>query len=376
MKKVLILGLVVIMALFMIGCSDDDDDNAVVTKAVFTNATNHEIEVTLPDYTFSFVLAAGESTSKTYNAESFTDFDEITDSYTVSGDYFDSSIERTYVIAQGEELDVTITADGGRVNIVNNFNASINSAYLYLASSSEFGNNVLTAFLAAGEEFDVLKAAGNYKLTVNLDNSETYTFDNIALTEDVTVLGVSTLGVKNTSGGLVTFKVDNNPSQTIGTSDDFTVTVIDDSYEDDVDLQLSGYFIFNKTEQFDFSYAAMHEYTVEAEGGVVKINNMSSNNITEVYISPSANTEWGQDWLTGTIAPGSNYAWTVEPGTYDIKIIDDQAFEAEIYEEVITIANTSNYDYSTDGKKQGVHNNLKNKSNFNFKKIEGRVEAN
>jgi hypothetical protein len=54
------------------------------------------------------------------------------------------------------------------------------------------------------------------------------------------------------------------------------------------------------------------------------VNSSASWHVTNVYIVPSSgNVGWGSDWLTSNIGPGENRTLSVDPDTYDIRILTD-----------------------------------------------------
>ena len=60
--------------------------------------------------------------------------------------------------------------------------------------------------------------------------------------------------------------------------------------------------------------------------------NESVYTICDVYISPSVNLDWGEDWLVdGEIAPGESYSFPLSSGQYDIMLLscDEDLLAAE-----------------------------------------------
>jgi hypothetical protein len=54
------------------------------------------------------------------------------------------------------------------------------------------------------------------------------------------------------------------------------------------------------------------------------VNSSASWRVTNVYIVPSSgNTGWGSDRLTSNIGPGEDHTVSVDPDTYDIRILTD-----------------------------------------------------
>jgi hypothetical protein len=57
--------------------------------------------------------------------------------------------------------------------------------------------------------------------------------------------------------------------------------------------------------------------------GKIVVQNNSIYTVYEVYISPSDESSWGDDWLTGSIAPGSSEEFEgVGADDYDIMAIE------------------------------------------------------
>jgi len=55
------------------------------------------------------------------------------------------------------------------------------------------------------------------------------------------------------------------------------------------------------------------------------IYNTSSHTVSEVYISPSDELYWGDDWLAATIPPGGDYEFTgIRADTYDIMVVSTE----------------------------------------------------
>jgi hypothetical protein len=56
-------------------------------------------------------------------------------------------------------------------------------------------------------------------------------------------------------------------------------------------------------------------------GGGFNVANESGETICYLYISPTTNDEWGEDWLgsAGTIASGETRSFDVAPGDYDLR---------------------------------------------------------
>ncbi|MGD8813552.1 MAG: hypothetical protein PVI78_03665 [Anaerolineales bacterium] len=83
----------------------------------------------------------------------------------------------------------------------------------------------------------------------------------------------------------------------------------------------SGYFELRWDGQ---SVRATVQFTVTPTSTTVTLNNNSGQMVCYVYISPSDQAIWGDDWLGGAeiIYSGSNYVFYVRVDTYDLKAED------------------------------------------------------
>jgi hypothetical protein len=75
--------------------------------------------------------------------------------------------------------------------------------------------------------------------------------------------------------------------------------------------------------------------TVNADSGAISVQNTSTTySIVGVYISPSTDTTWGLNDLTGTIGPGQTYYFRVDPNpsgvNYDVKLVDNYGYSWSI----------------------------------------------
>lgn len=65
---------------------------------------------------------------------------------------------------------------------------------------------------------------------------------------------------------------------------------------------------------------------LSANAGAIKIVNNSSYSISSIYLSPSSDSSWGADDLTGYLYSGYNITWTASAGLWDIKIVSTNGY--------------------------------------------------
>jgi hypothetical protein len=70
--------------------------------------------------------------------------------------------------------------------------------------------------------------------------------------------------------------------------------------------------------------AATEPFVVTPTSATVTLNNNSGRTVCFVYISPSTQSTWGEDWLGpfDIVNSGFSYVFYVPPGTYDLKAED------------------------------------------------------
>ncbi len=378
MKKLLILMLILSLGLMFIGCSDDDnnDNTPGVTRVTFTNQTNGDIHVMIDD--IDGTLTAGESWSYTFDNAIFVNADQLTIDYTVTGLYV-ATTERPVTINKNQTTPVEIIAEGGIVVLKNNHYININSALIYPANQGPSGNNVLTSALAPGDSVLVLKEAGEYRVTYNLENNSFVTLDAFTLVDNhmnyAAISAQKILSMDNQTSGDVTFRLDGGSLNRLdaNSSEEY---ILGEEFGLNVEVSYNGLYIFAGQETYDFFEASAYDIEITADGGAIFVVNGTQDNITEVYISPSSGTEWGPDYMSGSIGPDQEYAWTVEPGLWDVKIVDDAGFEAEIYEISVSLNQSEYVDYADKAKTRKTSTSLKNKAHYNFPLGGTKVEAN
>ncbi len=377
MKKLLILMLVLSLGLMFVGCSDDDDSSPAVTKVTFKNHTNAEISVMIDGV--DGTLTANESWSYTFDSAIFEeDVEMLTFDYTVTGLYV-ATETGVANINKDQTTVIEIVAEGGIVVLKNNHYININSALIYPSIESPSGNNALTTPLEPGDSVLVLKAEDNYRVTYNLENNTFVTVDAFDLTENqmayATISAQKELNIDNQTSGSITFRLDGGSLNSLSANSSESY-ILGEEYGLNVDISYNGLYIFAGEETYDYYAATAYDIDVTADGGAIFVVNGTQDNITEVYIAPSSETEWGPDYMSGSIGPDQEYAWTVEPGLWDVKIVDDAGFFSEVFEISVSLNQSEYVDYSDKAKTRGANSNMKNKTNFNFPQSGTRVEGN
>ncbi len=91
-----------------------------------------------------------------------------------------------------------------------------------------------------------------------------------------------------------------------------------------VNIDYWGNFVFTKSVTREVYRGLVTTVDILPDGGAIKLINDGQTTITEVYISPNAETTWGDDQLAENLAPNANFLWTLTPGQWDIKVVDEE----------------------------------------------------
>jgi len=142
-----------------------------------------------------------------------------------------------------------------------------------------------------------------------------------------------------------------------------------------VEVDYSGYHVFSNAVIESITGGHITRFNIIADGGGIELwNNFLYTDIYQVYLSPSDELYWGDNDLTSILHPGNFVFWTVEPGWWDIKAVDEDGFEYLSYDNYIALDETSIF--YVDGWMKSVENNdiKKSKKFINIGKTEDRIE--
>jgi len=185
-----------------------------------------------------------------------------------------------------------------------------------------------------------------------------------------------TLRIVNDTSSDVWYSIDNGTEQTVlaGNSDSWSWDLlVNEMMFTTVDY--SGNHVFSNTETKTIVGGQLITMDVIPDGGAIEILNDSDTFIiTQVYLSPSNSSDWGDDDLTGNINPGNSQIWTVVPAYWDIWVVDDWGDNFYSYQNYINLDETSTFSYT--GFRKGDRNseNIKQNEYKKFPATEDKVE--
>ena len=243
----------------------------------------------------------------------------------------------------------TETQANGKVTltVTNNMtSASVCEVYVISPFADTWGNNMLvTSQIAGGSSFDIQLRAGVYNLrAVDCNqNSVGYEWDFELTTSDKwTLVDPVTLTLNNTSTLSACYvRISRPGSQTWGSNWLGTDVSIDSGSSYDLQVQPGTYDLkaedcdkIEIAEQRGFDLSGSNAWTIPdtrslkpgaGNPGTLTINNnMSDTSVCNVYIASPDAGSWGDNKLgsNNQIASGGTFDIQVNPGTYDLKVVD------------------------------------------------------
>jgi len=106
--------------------------------------------------------------------------------------------------------------------------------------------------------------------------------------------------------------------------------------EKEVVVTGEGLFKFEFSSTMKVKAGETSTLAITADGGVIRVENYSASiNINEIYLSPSSEDYWGSNALSSPLPPNYYIMWRVQPGSWDVKLVDNQGAEYYVYDNII-----------------------------------------
>lgn len=174
---------------------------------------------------------------------------------------------------------------------------------------------------------------------------------------------VGYLQIDNQSSAQIWYEIDNNQQEFLnGYELDTWSWNLLEYQQEYIDFDYSGYHVFTNHNSVNIEGGYITEMDIYPDGGGIKIwNNFSYTTIYAIFLSPSSDGYWGNDDLSGYLYSGESAFWTVEPGWWDIKVVDEYGYEYEIFDRYISLDETSIFYTSGWNKSEENIGNEKNK---------------
>ncbi|KQC07709.1 MAG: hypothetical protein APR54_05670 [Candidatus Cloacimonas sp. SDB] len=107
-----------------------------------------------------------------------------------------------------------------------------------------------------------------------------------------------------------------------------------------INLFYSGYHVFSQNIELTIYPFNTQDYEINADAGAAKLINNSLSDIVEVYIAPAEDPYWGENLLGSILEPEVSAYWTVEPGWWDIRVVDEWGAYNDFLDNYISLDNT------------------------------------
>jgi len=119
-----------------------------------------------------------------------------------------------------------------------------------------------------------------------------------------------------------------------------SVSFGDISFPIQIDLFYTGYHVFSNNIELTIYPYNTQEFNITANAGAFKLENNSLSDIEQVYIAPVDDQYWGENVLYSILEPNESAYWTVEPGWWDVRIIDEWGVSFDFLNNYVTLDGT------------------------------------
>lgn len=128
------------------------------------------------------------------------------------------------------------------------------------------------------------------------------------------------LRIRNRTNGLVQASVDNGDEVSIDAWSGWSRFYAEDAT---VKVSFKGLYVYPDSTTRSIIKGLPTTVNVTPDAGALSIQNDSTFVIIDVYISSHNDTDWGVSQLPDDLALGATQTWTLDAGTWDIKIVND-----------------------------------------------------
>ncbi|MDZ4182338.1 MAG: hypothetical protein U1B83_05615 [Candidatus Cloacimonadaceae bacterium] len=152
------------------------------------------------------------------------------------------------------------------------------------------------------------------------------------------------LRIRNRTSARVNFTVDEANPQQLESWTNWSRYYSDDRV---VQVQYQGDYVFTNTLERSVYKGLVTTIDINANGGAIRLINNGNNAINAVFLSPSSETEWGDDDLMGILEVNGEAQWTLTPGQWDVRVIDSTNTSYYKLGVTVTVDQTLNLPLST-----------------------------
>ncbi|MFC1887964.1 hypothetical protein ACFLYK_04070, partial [Candidatus Cloacimonadota bacterium] len=125
------------------------------------------------------------------------------------------------------------------------------------------------------------------------------------------------------------------------------------SFAIQVELFYTGYHVFSNTIELTIYPYNTQDFEIQANAGAIKLENNSLSDIVEVYIALEEDAYWGENQLISILEPEESAFWTVDPGWWDISVIDEWGASYDFLHNYISLDDTDIFTFRSSKKNSG-----------------------
>lgn len=127
-------------------------------------------------------------------------------------------------------------------------------------------------------------------------------------------------------------------------------------------ITYSGNYVFANTITREVRQNLVTTVDIEPDGGAFSLRNDGSQALTEVYISPTGEPNWGDNDLSNNLAPGDSTLWTVTEGSWDLRVVASNLttyfkYNQPIVKNSTTYLDLSDFDSKESRRQESMLNN-------------------
>lgn len=152
------------------------------------------------------------------------------------------------------------------------------------------------------------------------------------------------LRIRNRTSARVNFTVDDANPQQLESWTNWSRYYSEDRV---VQVQYQGDYVFTNTLERSIYKGLVTTIDINPNGGAIRLINNGNNVINAVFLSPSSETEWGEDDLMGILEVNGEAQWTLTPGQWDVRVIDSTNTSYYKLGVTVTVDQTINLPLST-----------------------------
>jgi hypothetical protein len=150
----------------------------------------------------------------------------------------------------------------------------------------------------------------------------------------------SVLVIRNETSSAAWYSINSGDPGYLDSGEIDGISFGDLNFATQIDLFYTGYHVFSNNIELTIYPFNTQDFEINADAGAIRLDNNSLSDIVEVYIAPEDDVYWGNNVLASILEPEESAYWTVEPGWWDIRVIDEWGAHYDFLNNYISLDNT------------------------------------